>query len=138
MDDKDLRLQEVICQELNLPFINVPIPGQVPVQPQNVANSADATSSNNQPRGNGNGNGNDPPVNVSQRVTETATQGQVYQDSNLLYHYRDTQRRQVEFIKKRVLLLEKGLNTEYQRDYFVSLNVSTWTLFCMSKLVMIC
>ncbi|KAI6678741.1 hypothetical protein NL676_039537, partial [Syzygium grande] len=118
VDDKDLRLQEVICQELNLPFINVPIPGQVPVQPQNVANSADATSSNNQPRGNGNGNGNDPPVNVSQRVTETATQGQVYQDSNLLYHYRDTQRRQVEFIKKRVLLLEKGLNTEYQRDYF--------------------
>ncbi|XP_030476827.2 CHD3-type chromatin-remodeling factor PICKLE isoform X2 [Syzygium oleosum] len=118
VDDKDLRLQEVICQELNLPFINVPIPGQVPVQPQNVANSADATSSNNQPRGNGNGNGNDPAVNVSQRVTETATQGQVYQDSNLLYHYRDTQRRQVEFIKKRVLLLEKGLNTEYQRDYF--------------------
>lgn len=67
MDDKDLRVQEVICQELNLPFINVPIPGQVPVQPQNVTNSTDATASNNQPQGNG--NGNDPAVNVSQRVT---------------------------------------------------------------------
>ncbi|MED6158959.1 hypothetical protein PIB30_037850 [Stylosanthes scabra] len=28
------------------------------------------------------------------------------------------QRRQVEFIKKRVLLLEKGLNAEYQKEYF--------------------
>lgn len=122
VDDKDLRVQEVICQELNLPFINVPIPGQVPVQPQNVTNSTDATASNNQPQGNG--NGNDPAVNVSQRVTETATQGQVYQDSNLLYHYRDMQRRQVEFIKKRVLLLEKGLNAEYQQDYFGELGAN--------------
>lgn len=133
MDDKDLRVQEVICQELNLPFVNVPIPGQVPVQPQNVANSTDATASSSQPGGNG--NGNDSAVNVSQRVTETAAQGQVYQDSNLPYHYRDMQRKQVEFIKKRVLLLEKGLNTEYHQQYFVSLNVSSFCILSMNKLL---
>ena len=40
--------------------------------------------------------------------------------TTLLYQFREMQRRQVEFIKKRVLLLEKGLNAEYQKEYFVS------------------
>lgn len=41
----------------------------------------------------------------------------------LLYQFREMQRRQVEFIKKRVLLLEKGLNSEFQNEYLVSSSV---------------
>lgn len=42
-----------------------------------------------------------------------------YQESSM-YSYRDAQRRMVEFVKKRVYLLEKGLNAEYAKLYFVS------------------
>lgn len=57
-------------------------------------------------------------------ATQPQAQAQV-QDStaaanNALYHFREMQRRLVEFVKKRVLLLEKGLNAEYQKEYFVS------------------
>ena len=49
--------------------------------------------------------------------------------ATLLYQFRETQRRQVEFIKKRVLLLEKGLNAEYQKEYFVSSSLY-WIDYC--------
>lgn len=41
------------------------------------------------------------------------------------------QRRVVEFVKKRVILLEKGLNAEYQKEYFVSpfLHVSIFVIY---------
>lgn len=49
--------------------------------------------------------------------------GNRFQYSSSLLNYRDMQRRQVEFIKKRVLLLEKGLAAEYQKEYFVSCSI---------------
>ncbi|OMO90718.1 hypothetical protein COLO4_18936 [Corchorus olitorius] len=116
VDDKDLRIQEVICQELNLPFINFPVPGQAGPQVQNGANTINAEATGNQTRGNG--SGNDVGGDVPQGVTDTVNQGQGYQDSNILYHFRDMQRRQVEYVKKRVLLLEKGINAEYQKEYY--------------------
>ncbi|XP_047157571.1 CHD3-type chromatin-remodeling factor PICKLE isoform X2 [Vigna umbellata] len=115
VDDKDLKIQEVICQELNLPFINLPVPGQVGSQPQNGANLTNAEVPNSQSRENG---GSDIPADGAQGSGDARNQAQLYQDSSILYHFRDMQRRQVEFIKKRVLLLEKGLNAEYQKEYF--------------------
>ncbi|KDO67496.1 hypothetical protein CISIN_1g000482mg [Citrus sinensis] len=114
VDDKDLKVQEVICQELNLPFINLPVPGASSQAP-NGANSANPEALQMQ----GNSTGNDSAAAGVQGTTDAANQAQVYQDSSVLYHFRDMQRRQVEFIKKRVLLLEKGLNAEYQKEYFV-------------------
>ncbi|KAL4560242.1 hypothetical protein LXL04_032392 [Taraxacum kok-saghyz] len=101
VDDKDLRVQEVICQELNLPGINMSVPGGS--QPQFV-----------------------PPGSVEPQTQTAATgvppqpQDSTTAANNALYHFREMQRRLVEFVKKRVLLLEKGLNAEYQKEYFVS------------------
>ncbi|KAK1550249.1 hypothetical protein Q3G72_016142 [Acer saccharum] len=116
VDDKDLRVQELICQELNLPFINLPVPGQASSQAPNGSNMASVETLGNKTQGNGNGNDSVP--EGAQGTTEAANQAQSYQDSSMLYHFRDMQRRQVEFIKKRVLLLEKGINAEYQKNYY--------------------
>uniref|UniRef100_A0A5B7BD29 Putative CHD3-type chromatin-remodeling factor PICKLE n=1 Tax=Davidia involucrata TaxID=16924 RepID=A0A5B7BD29_DAVIN len=121
VDDKDLRVQEVICQELNLPFINLPVPGGS--QAQSGANTASVETVGNQLGGTG--GGTDIAANVAQGATDAAKGAtdaakgaQFYQDSSILYHFREMQRRQVEFIKKRVLLLEKALNAEYQKEFF--------------------
>ncbi|XWS17860.1 hypothetical protein CRYUN_Cryun33cG0104600 [Craigia yunnanensis] len=116
VDDRDLRILEIICQELNLPFINPPVPGQAGSQVQNGANTTNVESTGNQTRGNV--SGNDVGVEVAQGGTDAVNQAQLHQDSSILYHFRDMQRRQVEYIKKRVLLLEKGLNAEYQKEYY--------------------
>ncbi|KAL5785967.1 hypothetical protein ACOSQ2_008359 [Xanthoceras sorbifolium] len=116
VDDKDLRVQELICQELNLPFINLPVPGQASSQAQSGSNMASVETVSNQIQANGNGNDSVP--DGAQGTTNAANQAQSYQDSSILYHFRDMQRRQVEFIKKRVLLLEKGLTAEYQKICF--------------------
>lgn len=118
VDDKELKVQELICQELNLPYINLPVPGQqASTSAQNGATVAGAETAGSQAQG----NGNESAPEVTQGSTTDATyQTQTYQDSSILYHFRDMQRRQVEFIKKRVLLLEKGLNIEYQQLVYVS------------------
>ncbi|GAV59961.1 SNF2_N domain-containing protein/Helicase_C domain-containing protein/Chromo domain-containing protein/PHD domain-containing protein/DUF1086 domain-containing protein/DUF1087 domain-containing protein/CHDCT2 domain-containing protein [Cephalotus follicularis] len=116
VDDKDLRIQEVICQELNLPFITLPVAGQAVSYAQNCANTANAEVPGNQTEGSG--AGNDSATDAAQGTTDTGNQVRLYPDSSVMYHFRDMQRRQVEFIKKRVLLLEKGLNAEYQKEYF--------------------
>lgn len=49
---------------------------------------------------------------------------------NSMFYYRDMQRRLVEFVKKRVLLLEKALNYEYAEDYYVCcVYLQCWYLF---------
>ncbi|KAK1369927.1 CHD3-type chromatin-remodeling factor PICKLE [Heracleum sosnowskyi] len=127
VDDKEWRVQELICQELNLPFINLPISGSQPhvsgvggsleqavgaggslTQGGNVS-STETTPHNMKTAIGGNGSGPE--------VAQGAPDGtNAYQDpSSVLSHFREMQRRQVEFIKKRVLLLEKALNLEYQK-----------------------
>ncbi|XP_065848676.1 CHD3-type chromatin-remodeling factor PICKLE-like [Euphorbia lathyris] len=118
VDDKDLRIQELICHELNLPFINLPVPGLGNPQAQNGVKSSSVEAPTAQVQGNG--TGNDLGADVAPGATDVPNQPQLYQDSSVLYHFRDMQRRQVEFIKKRVLLLEKGLNAEYQKEYFAN------------------
>lgn len=118
MDDKDLKIQEVICQELNLPAINLPLSGQSSSQSQNGANTANTEILGIGAQGSG--NVSDSAGDGVQGTTDAANQSQQHQDSSILYHFRDMQRRQVEFIKKRVQLLEKGLTAEYQKVYLVS------------------
>ncbi|XWS72736.1 hypothetical protein CRYUN_Cryun02cG0066000 [Craigia yunnanensis] len=125
VDDKDLRIQEVICQELNLPFINIPVPGQAGSQVQTGANATNVESTGNQTRGNG--SGNDVGGEVAQGVADAVNQAQLYQDSSILHHFRDMQRRLVEYIKKRVLLLEKGLNAEYLKEYYGEMKINEVT-----------
>ncbi|PPR87985.1 hypothetical protein GOBAR_AA32704 [Gossypium barbadense] len=122
VDDKDLRIQEVICQELNLPIINLPIPGQAGSQVQNGANTTNIEPTGTQTHGNG--SGNDVGGEVAQGVADTVNQARVYHDPSILYHFRDMQRRQVEYVKKRVLLLEKGLNAEYQKEFYVEMKTN--------------
>lgn len=114
---------------MNLPIINLPIANQGGSQAQNGSNAATTEA----PRENG--SGNDVATDVPQGTTDAANQSQVYQDSSILYHFRDMQRRQVEFIKKRVLLLEKGLNAEYQKEYFVSRSNFSFLAFDMLDLL---
>lgn len=146
----------MICQELNLPFINTPVPGAPQVQnfasgtsqaqfhpsgtsqaqasaagvsqphvptpgssqSQNGVNSEHVEAPGNQAKGTT--AGSDFGADVAHGATDTAARSQLFQDQSMLYHFREMQRRQVEFIKKRVLLLEKGLNAELQKEYFVS------------------
>lgn len=116
VDDKDLRVQEVICQELNLPFITLPVPGAS--QAQDAANIAATGTPANQTTGIGVGTNS--AAEAAQGAPEAANRTQLYPDSSTLYHFREMQRRQVEFVKKRVLLLEKALNAELQKEVFVS------------------
>lgn len=146
VDDKDLRIQEVICQELNLPFITTPAPGatqvqnvssgtpqaqasasgvpqpQVPnpgfSQTQNGVNSEHVETPGNEAKGTT--AGSETAADIAHGAADTTARSQIFQDQSMLYHFREMQRRQVEFIKKRVLLLEKGLNAELQKDYYVS------------------
>lgn len=111
-----MRIQELICHELNLPIINLPVPGS---QSQSGANGATTEAPGSNPPKE-NSNENDGTADASQGTTDPGNQSQMFQDGSIYYHYRDMQRRQVEYIKKRVLLLEKGLNAEYQKEYFVS------------------
>ncbi|XP_038711495.1 CHD3-type chromatin-remodeling factor PICKLE-like isoform X2 [Tripterygium wilfordii] len=115
VDDKDLKIQEIICQELNLPFINIANLGQPSSEGQNGANTTNMEGpSNPSPE-------NESLHNATAEVpqgTAVPSHSQLYQDSSALYRFRDMQRKQVEFIKKRVQLLEKGLSAEEQKVYF--------------------
>ncbi|CAN1325301.1 CHD3-type chromatin-remodeling factor PICKLE [Linum perenne] len=108
LDDKDLKIQEVVSQELNLPVMNLPAPGQFFSQAQNGASSGIAEGPSTQ-QASVNATGNEISSNA----------GQSYQES-ILYHLRDMQRRMVEFVKKRVLLLERGMNVEVQKEYYAN------------------
>ncbi|CAL5361103.1 unnamed protein product [Camellia sinensis] len=114
VDDKDLKVQEVICQELNLPVVALPVPGAS--QSQDGANVVSVETPMNETKATV--VGNDLGVHAANRAPNTANRSQLLQDSSSLYHYREMQRRQIEFIKKKVLFLEKLQNTEYQKEAF--------------------
>lgn len=88
-------------------------------QAQIGMNSGHVETPENQAKGtdSGNNTGSD----VATGAIDIPSRAQLFQDQTMLYSYREMQRRQVEFVKKRVLLLEKGLNTEvWLRQYNVS------------------
>ncbi|KAF2618497.1 hypothetical protein F2Q68_00041988 [Brassica cretica] len=102
VDDKGLGIQELICKELNFPHISLSAAEQAGLQGQNGSGSSNLGAQNH--GGGVTGNSNASPADA----------GQV----NSMFYYRDMQRRLVEFVKKRVLLLEKALNYEYAEDYY--------------------
>ncbi|CAL5332029.1 unnamed protein product [Camellia sinensis] len=97
VDDKDLKVQEVICQELNLPVVTLPVPGAS--QSQDGANVVSAKTPMNETKGTV--VGNDLGVDTANRAPDAANRSQLFQDSSSLYHYREMKRRHVEFIKKK-------------------------------------
>ena len=76
-------------------------------QAQNSANLSNTEAVSKQSQEN---DGSYKAADVALGSSDARSQTVLYQESSMLYHYRDMQRRQVEFIKKRVLLLEKGIN----------------------------
>ncbi|CAL5361105.1 unnamed protein product [Camellia sinensis] len=90
VDDKDLKVQEVICQELNLPVVTLPIPGAS--QSQDGAHVVSAETPMNETKGTV--VGNDLAVDAANRAPGAANRSQLFQDSLSLYHYREIQRRQ--------------------------------------------
>lgn len=105
----------------------VPLSGisepQVPLsgvsQAPNGENTANAGSTINQVQGRSGGNDFGAEVGAT-GSSDPSSRTQLFQDSTFLYHFREIQRRLVEFVKKRVLLLEKALNAEYTKEAFVS------------------
>lgn len=129
LDDKELRVPEIICQELNLPIITLPVPGASQVQ--DGAYTAISGTPVNQTNGTANGNGlaadaAQGPLDINRAITS--------QGSSMTYNFREIQRRQVEFIKKRVLLLEKAINTEYGNEVLVS-SVRTYITYLLCLFV---
>ncbi|CAK8569972.1 unnamed protein product [Lathyrus sativus] len=113
VDDMDLNILMVICEELNIPFINVPV-GQVGSHMPNDANMTNAESTSNQSRQN---NGSVMAVNGAYGSCDAGNQEKLHQESSTLCQFREMQRKHAEFIKKRFLLLEKCINYEYQKEY---------------------
>lgn len=107
VDDKELGIQELICKELNFPHISLSAAEQAGLQGQNGSGSSNLGAQNNQNHGSG--------ITGNSNTSAADAGGQV----NSMFYYRDMQRRLVEFVKKRVLLLEKALNYEYAEDYYV-------------------
>ncbi|GAB2223116.1 hypothetical protein Droror1_Dr00017253 [Drosera rotundifolia] len=111
VDDRELKIQEIICQELNLPSVNLPVGGGYPGYPGypihagSSSSTAEASADPGQSVNGENGASTEHSLGSSDNAT-------------ILYHFREMQRRQVEFVKKRVLLLEKALIAEYQKEYF--------------------
>lgn len=131
----------MICKELNLTYVNTPVPGvpqaqnfapgtsQAQYQPQASATGVSqqhvsapgfSQSQNGADSENFQAKGTDVGADAAHVATDTAARSQIFQDQSTQYHFREMQRRQVEFVKKRVLLLEKGLNAELQKVHYVS------------------
>ncbi|XP_045799661.1 CHD3-type chromatin-remodeling factor PICKLE-like [Trifolium pratense] len=110
VDDKDLNIQTLICQELNMPFINLPVCGQVGNQVKNGANMTNMESTSNQSTEN---SVSVMEVNGEQGSCVAGNQEKLDQESSMMIsQFRNMHRRQNEFIKKRILLLEKLLSLE--------------------------
>ncbi|KAL2318030.1 hypothetical protein Fmac_031906 [Flemingia macrophylla] len=137
--DDHLEIQKVVCQELNIPFRNLPVQGHVGSHVHNDANISNMESSYN-PSGE---NSRSDMATIGANMTTVQSSCNQYMESgvsdmaaegacgsgdagnqtqlrqkSILHQFRDVQRRQVDFIRKRVILLEKGLNAECQKEYF--------------------
>ncbi|RDY08117.1 CHD3-type chromatin-remodeling factor PICKLE, partial [Mucuna pruriens] len=146
--DRDLKIQKVICQELNIPFINLPVQEQV-VSVHNSANMTNVESSSNRTGENGRSDiaadrtnmtnvklvcnqskesgRSDIAAEGAHGSGDARNQAELYQKSPILHQFRDMQKRQIDFIKKRFLIVEKGLHAEYQKEYFSDLEANEVT-----------
>ncbi|CAN6459733.1 unnamed protein product [Victoria cruziana] len=114
IEDRELGIQEIVCQEQNLPYLNSSTMGNVLGQegayfPNSGANKV-----------NGPGIVSEAAVEDIQENTkgnQLPQESYMMSDSQII-HFREVQRRLVEFVKKRVILLEKALSLEYQKTLF--------------------
>lgn len=97
-------IQELICKELNFPHISLSAAEQAGLQGQNGSGGSNPGAQTNQ----------NPGSVITGNNNASADGAQV----NSMFYYRDMQRRLVEFVKKRVLLLEKAMNYEYAEEYY--------------------
>ena len=126
---------------MNIPFTKLPVHGQVCSQVYNSANMTNVESSCNPSAETDKSDIADDGANMTNvqsscnqskesGVSNIAAEGAHGSgDSGNQAQFRDMQRRHIEFIKKRFLLLEKGLNAECQKEYFVSALVFHGTQF---------
>lgn len=96
-----------MSRELNLPLIRVSVGG---VESQDNTNLSSAEAHGNTSR----------KIDVSNGINDAARQVQLFPDASSSYNDKEIQRRYVEFVKKRVLLLEKAFNVEVSKEYYVS------------------
>ncbi|KAL7187364.1 hypothetical protein ACSBR1_037435 [Camellia fascicularis] len=81
----------LLCVELNLPVVTLPVPGAS--QSQDGTNVVSAETPMNETKGTV---GNNLAVDAANRAPDVANRSQLFQDSSSLYHYREMQRRQEE------------------------------------------
>ncbi|XXG40563.1 hypothetical protein AAC387_Pa01g1247 [Persea americana] len=129
LEDRDLGFQDIIRQEQNLPSINSPVVGSVQMHDVPISPYVDSKHAHeSQLRGPaGASDSSSVPDVVAQGATEVARGNNTYQDPSMLYHFREVQRRMVEFIKKRVLLLEKAINAECHKEFYKEMNINVHT-----------
>ncbi|MCI04598.1 CHD3-type chromatin-remodeling factor PICKLE-like, partial [Trifolium medium] len=97
-----------------MPLINLPVRGQVGSEAKNGVNMTNMESTCNQSTEN---SVNVMEVNGERGSCDAGNQEKLGQESSMICQFRNMHRRQVEFIKKRFLLLEKLLNEECAKEY---------------------
>lgn len=119
-EDKDLNLQKVICQELNIPVLQsdvTNVQSSCPPSGENVRSDIAADGAN---MTNVESSFTKSKKSVSRGSSHRRKQVQAFRKSVVGHDYKQIQKAQTEFIKKRFRLLEKGLNAECQKEYYVS------------------
>eukprot|EP01018_Ginkgo_biloba_P007663 Gb_18673 [translate_table: standard] len=123
VEDQEVGFQQVIRKELQLPSINASTTGSHASMYAGVT----PTTENKYFHAHGDGHSNIVEGQVRTSVAADYTGGenpaslnekktQLHQDGLISAESRDVQKRMVEFIRKRVLLLEKALNAEYHKE----------------------
>ncbi|XP_068476124.1 CHD3-type chromatin-remodeling factor PICKLE-like isoform X2 [Phaseolus vulgaris] len=117
-EDKDLNLQKVICQELNIPVLQsdvTNVQSSCPPSGENVRSDIAADGAN---MTNVESSFTKSKKSVSRGSSHRRKQVQAFRKSVVGHDYKQIQKAQTEFIKKRFRLLEKGLNAECQKEYY--------------------
>uniref|UniRef100_A0A7N0U7Q7 CHD3-type chromatin-remodeling factor PICKLE n=1 Tax=Kalanchoe fedtschenkoi TaxID=63787 RepID=A0A7N0U7Q7_KALFE len=115
LDDQELMINKVVSRELNLPLIRVSVGT---VEAQDNGNSSAAETNGNQSF----------KIDGTNGVNDAVRQAQLYQDASSSYNEKEIQRRYVEFVKKRVLLLEKAFNVELYKEHLAAGDASNVNL----------
>uniref|UniRef100_A0A1D1YBA8 CHD3-type chromatin-remodeling factor PICKLE n=1 Tax=Anthurium amnicola TaxID=1678845 RepID=A0A1D1YBA8_9ARAE len=111
VEDKDTGIADVVRQEQNLPFANGFVTGCAQTNGVPSTNGAipSGTTDGQMQRS---GSGNVSASLITDGTSDVSRGNQSFPDASMLYHIREVQRRMVEVIRKRFILLEKAIHTE--------------------------
>ncbi|XP_027939210.1 CHD3-type chromatin-remodeling factor PICKLE isoform X1 [Vigna unguiculata] len=112
VEDKDLKIQKVICEELNIAVADIPVELQCNSRVFNGPNitNVESCSSSNQSK-----------QSEMRSSSNLGKHAKSNMDFFLLDQHRKMQRAQILFIKRRFRLLEEGLLVEFQNRYLRNL-----------------